>query len=70
MMAAVVRVAITAPWDQAILLCTVAVGWMYGACPLTSLENVLREAAGWPRIKGFMTHYGRWIRERLKKPTD
>jgi len=47
------------PWYVWIPMCTVIARIVSGAgvCPLTTLENKLREKIGMKPIKGFVSHY-------------
>ena len=53
----VLFIALKAPWYIAFPLNTYMLGAIFGECPLTKLENVLRGRLGFPRIKKFTDHY-------------
>ena len=49
-----------APWYVAIPLCSFLIHLMFNqalACPLTALENDIREKLGMRKISGFIGHY-------------
>jgi hypothetical protein len=48
------------PFYVATPICSLLVNFMFNrnmTCPLTDLENSLREKLGLPKIKGFIGHY-------------
>jgi len=55
------------PAHEAFLLIVLSVGWLWGGCPLTSLENYVRIRSGLPRVRGFTTHYAKELAEHTRR---